>query len=71
VSGSNWTDAEWTSVMDEPMDFDADFDPEELREFLAADLVDVPVRPGFREQLRRTLWRMVKLRYGRDPNDSN
>ena len=69
MSGSNWTDLEWKDVPSEPIDFDADFDSEELREFLAADLMDVPVRPGFREQLRRKLWLMVKLRYGSRPKD--
>ena len=42
-----------------------EFDPDELREFLAADMMDVPVAPGFKERLRQKLWRVVKLRYGR------
>ncbi len=45
-----------------------DFDPDELREFLAADMMDVPVAPGFKEQLRRKLWLMVKMRFGRRPS---
>ncbi len=54
------SESDWQEVLDDPMGFD----PDELREFLAADLMDVPVRPGFKEQLRRKLWRMMKLRYG-------
>lgn len=45
-----------------------DFDPDELREFLAADMMDVPVAPGFKEQLRERLWTMMKFRYGRRTN---
>lgn len=47
-----------------------DFDPDELREFLAADMMDVPVAPGFKEQLRRKLWNLVKIRYGRGSSES-
>ena len=46
-----------------------DFDPDELREFLGADLVDVPVDPRFKERLRRKLWKMVRLRYGSVPRN--
>lgn len=35
---------------------------EELREFLEADLVQVPVDPEFRERLRDRLWDLVKSR---------
>ena len=55
------TESDWEDLLESPMDFD----PDELREFLAADMVDVPVAPGFKEQLRRKLWLMVKMRYGR------
>jgi hypothetical protein len=41
-----------------------DFDPDELREFLAADLVDVPIDPAFKRRLRSRLWNIVRLRYG-------
>ena len=54
------SESDWQDVLDDP----TSFDPDELREFLAADMMDVPVRPGFKEQLRRRLWRMMKLRYG-------
>lgn len=36
-----------------------DIDPEELREFMAADWVEVKADPGFREQLRARLWKML------------
>lgn len=42
-----------------------DFSIEELREFLEADLVDVPVDPQFRENLREQLWELVKSRMPR------
>lgn len=46
--------------------FDAmEFDPDELREFLAADLMEVPIDPAFKRRLRSKLWNMVRLRSGR------
>ena len=39
-----------------------DFTMEELREFLEADNLDVPVDPAFKERLRRTLWDMLRRR---------
>ena len=59
------TESEWHEFIENPMDFD----PDELREFLAADMMDVPVAPGFKEQLRQKLWAMMKLRYGRRTNE--
>jgi len=38
---------------------------EELREFLEADLFDVPVNPEFKEALRRKLWDLVQSRSDR------
>ena len=38
------------------------FDLDELHEFLAADRVEVPVDPAFKERLRRKLWSMVRFR---------
>jgi hypothetical protein len=35
---------------------------EELREFLEADLVDVPVDLEFKQSLRRKLWDLVQVR---------
>lgn len=43
---------------------EADIDPAELREFLAADLLDVQADPVFKERLRMKLWRLVRVRYG-------
>jgi hypothetical protein len=37
-----------------------DFTIEELREFLQADLLDVPVDPRFKERLKRRLWELVQ-----------
>ena len=60
------TEPDWVEdILDSPADFE--YDPDELREFLAADLIEAPVAPGFKAQLRRKLWRIVKLRYGRTP----
>lgn len=33
---------------------------EELREFLQADLLDVPIDPKFKERLKRKLWELVQ-----------
>jgi len=46
-----------------------EFSLDELREFLEADLVEVPVDPEFKERLRRQLWAMVESRArGDDPS---
>jgi len=45
-----------------------DFSIDELREFLEADLVDVPVDPEFKERLRERLWALVQERAGRRPD---
>ena len=58
------TEPDGQDLAENPMDFD----PDELREFLAADMMEVPVAPGFKEQLRRKLWLMVKIRFGRRPS---
>lgn len=39
-----------------------DFTMEELQEFLEGDRLDVRADPGFKERLRRRLWRMVRAR---------
>jgi hypothetical protein len=39
-----------------------DFSPEELQEFLAADLVEVQADPHFKERLRAKLWEVLKAR---------
>lgn len=45
-----------------------DFTIEELREFLQADLLDVPVDPRFKERLKRRLWELVQVQA--KPRDS-
>jgi len=35
---------------------------DELKEFLEADLVDVPVDLEFKQSLRRKLWNLVQIR---------
>ena len=48
-----------------------DFDPDELREFLAADMMADSADPEFRERLRRALLELVRQRYGDgSPDDS-
>jgi hypothetical protein len=50
-------------VMDESAVMD--FTINELREFLEADLLDVPVDPEFKERLRKKLWEMVQANANR------
>ena len=45
-------------------EFAMDFTPDELHEFLAADLMEVPADPDFKERLRNKLWSLVRERYG-------
>ena len=54
----------------QPMDEGAlDVTPEELREFLEADHLDVRADPKFKERLRRKLWEIVRLRSGKSSRD--
>ena len=53
------------ATMSEPV---TDTELDELRDFLAADLLDVPVDPAFKESLRRRLWEMVSRRAWRPPD---
>jgi hypothetical protein len=47
-----------------------DISVEELREFLEADLFEVPVDPEFKEKLRKKLWDLVQAQNGgRGPDD--
>ena len=39
-----------------------EFTLDELREFLEADLLDVPADPEFKERLRQRLWALVSAR---------
>jgi hypothetical protein len=41
----------------------ADVSAEELQEFLAADGLDVPFDPEFKERLREQLWALVRSRF--------
>ena len=54
-------------VMDESA---MDFTMDELREFLEADLLDVPADPEFKERLRRKLWTMLEARRAREPGST-
>jgi hypothetical protein len=56
--GITGADAEQDQVMTDELL--TDFTIEELREFLQADLLDVPVDPRFRERLKRRLWELVR-----------
>jgi len=59
-SGSEWE----RRLLDESA---MDFSPEELREFLDSDRVDVEADPEFKERLRQKLWKMVRLQQGAKP----
>lgn len=56
--GAAGADAERDQAMTD--EWLTDFSVEELREFLQADLLDVPVDPRFRERLKRKLWELVQ-----------
>lgn len=61
------SESDWEAVFDRPMEFD----PDELREFLAADMMDVPADPEFKEALRQKLWRLICERYGGGSRDGS
>jgi len=49
---------------------DPDVDPEELRDFMSADWLEVKADPGFRERLRNQLWKMLRASQdGEEPDD--
>lgn len=53
-------------------DNEMDFPIEELREFLSADLFDVPADPAFKEGLREKLWELIQsgsFGYGKTRGD--
>ena len=50
--------------MEEIKDLTTDVSAEELEEFLAADGLDVPFDPDFKERLREYLWALVRNRFG-------
>ena len=41
-----------------------EINPDELREFLEADLLGAQADPEFKEGLRRKLWTLVRTKYG-------
>jgi hypothetical protein len=41
-----------------------EINPDELREFLEADLLAVQADPEFKERLRERLWALVRAKYG-------
>jgi len=45
-----------------PSEGELEIDPEELREFLSADVLEVKADPVFKEELRTKLWRIVRQR---------
>ncbi len=50
----------------EPLDSaSAEFSPDELKDFLAADYLEARADNKFKEDLRKKLWQMVDERYGR------
>lgn len=49
--------------MEEIEELAANVSAEELQEFLAADGLDVPFDPDFKERLREQLWSLVRNRY--------
>lgn len=54
----------WSEVPDGES---SDFTPEELQDFLAADLLETRADNKFKEDLRKKLWHMVDERYGPRP----
>jgi hypothetical protein len=69
VSKSAGAEKEDCVTMESEMEFDLGRDgnqvtAEELRDFLAADLVEVKADPNFKEGLRSKLWAFVNDRYG-------
>ena len=46
-----------------------EFTTAELEEFLAGDVQPTQADPAFQERLRRELWELVQLRYGRGGSD--
>ena len=49
----------------------AEFEIEELREFLQGDILDVQVDPAFKQRLKRKLWELVKEQARRRGSDDD
>jgi len=60
VEGSERTVSWDTPDLDVGDSADQAIDPEELREFLAADFLECPADPIYKERLREKLWRIVR-----------
>lgn len=56
------------AVPDVGAELELDFDPDELRDFLAADALDVGADPAFKERLRRELWQSFLARFDTPPD---
>ena len=61
-SMSGW---ESTALVEEEIEIDS----EELREFLAADVLEVGADPVFKQRLREKLWRIVSERFAGPTGD--
>ena len=49
-----------------------EINPDELRDFLEADLLGAQADPEFKEGLRRKLWTLVRTKYGAgNPEDDD
>ena len=55
---SNWRRVRESAESEEALEIR----PEELQEFLSADLTGVSADPEFKERLREKLWKMVRER---------
>lgn len=65
TTGSRMDSGDKSKVEQELVEeFAMDFSPDELHEFLAADLVEVRADPEFKERLRGKLWSAVREKYG-------
>ena len=62
----DWDEVGEQLVLDEST---RDINPEELREFLAADLLADSADPEFKERLRVQLWNYVRSRFRPDKNE--
>lgn len=69
AAATTHTDGEFDLVDDEN---EMDVPIEELREFLSADLFEVPADPAFKQGLREKLWELVQsgsFGYGKSRRD--
>ena len=64
VDGDQHAEMSTKLKTEEIEDLAADVSAEELQEFLAADGLDVPFDPEFKERLREQLWSLVRNRLG-------